>query len=171
MKIKIAHTEENWKPMHRHVIFALLLIALLINAFPWSGWALSLRPDFVAVLLLHTYIRGPSNFGFMTAWVFGLLMDITEGSLLGQHAATYVVLVYLVLHLSRRLQALNMQLQILYILPVLLGSQLVTLAIRLVSGADFPGWIYFLPSITGAAIWPLVYIRLKVPRRRKRNFD
>ena len=44
-------------------------------------------------------------------------------------------------------------------------SQLVTMLIGLISGADFPGWGFFVPAFTGAAIWPAVYLLLEIPRR------
>jgi rod shape-determining protein MreD len=171
MRIEITRIEEILEPTRRRLIYASLLIALLVNVLPWHGWALNLRPDLVAVVLLHWCIREPLKIGFLVAWVFGLFMDVAEGSLLGQHAMAYVVLVYLALLLSRRLQMFDMRFQVLHILPILLLSQLVILTIRLISGADFPGWTYFLPSVTGAAIWPIVYMCLEIPRRPRRDFD
>ncbi len=171
MRIEITRIEEILEPARRRLIWSSLFVALLVNVLPWHGWALNLRPDLVAVVLLHWCIREPLKIGFGAAWVAALFMDVAEGSLLGQHAMAYVILVYLALLLSRRLQMFDVRFQVLHILPILVLSQLVILVVRLVSGADFPGWTFFLPCVTGAAIWPVVYMSLEIPRRSRRSFD
>ncbi len=51
--------------------------------------------------------------------------------------------------------------QALQVLPMLLGTQVVMLAIRLVAGAEFPGVLWFAGSLFGALFWyPLTYLLL-----------
>ena len=165
MRVTITRIDEIPSPTSSVLIAVSLVIATLLNVLPWHGWALILRPDFFAVVLLHWCVREPHKIGFYSAWVFGLFMDVAEGSLLGQHSMAYVLLAFLALLLSRRLQMFDLRFQVLHILPLLLLSQLVTMLIGLISGADFPGWGFFVPAFTGAAIWPAVYLLLEIPRR------
>lgn len=167
MKTSIARIEEILLPTTIKLIILSLIVAILFNVFPWSGWALTIRPDFVAIVLLHWSAREPHKINFSSAWIFGLFMDVSEGSLLGQHALAYVVLVYLAKLLSRRLQMFELRFQVLHLLPLLFLYQLLILIIGLAGGGKFSGWSFFAPVLTGAAIWPIVYILLELPRQPK----
>ena len=49
-----------------------LLVGLMINLLPLTGWALALRPDFVALVLLYWGLHQPHRIGFLPAWLLGL---------------------------------------------------------------------------------------------------
>jgi rod shape-determining protein MreD len=87
-------------PVRGGFIVFTFVAALLINLLPWSGWALVLKPDFVALVVLYWCIQQPRKVGFTSAWLLGLIMDVAEGSLFGQHALAYSVLAFggIVLH-------------------------------------------------------------------------
>ncbi|MGA0032564.1 MAG: rod shape-determining protein MreD, partial [Burkholderiales bacterium] len=55
--------------------------------------------------------------------------------------------------------------QMLHVLPLLLFTDVVVLLVRAMAGADFPGYAYFLGSIAGAALWPVLTHLLKLPQR------
>jgi rod shape-determining protein MreD len=48
---------------------------------------------------------------------------------------------------------------------------LIVLAVRLVAGADFPGYKYFMGSLIGGALWPIVSGLLRLPQRRKSDLN
>jgi rod shape-determining protein MreD len=45
------------------------------------------------------------------------------------------------------------------------------LLVRAMAGADFPGYAYFLGSIAGAALWPVLAHLLKLPQRPRPDPD
>ena len=96
--------QELLLPVRPRFIFVTLLAALLANLLPWSGWVMWLTPDFVALLVLYWCIHEPRKIGFLTAWSLGLLMDIADGSLFGEHALAYCILAYAGMVLHRRVQ-------------------------------------------------------------------
>ena len=51
-----------------------------------SGAALLLKPDFLALILLYWCIQEPRLIGVGIAWCVGLLMDVTDATVFGQHA-------------------------------------------------------------------------------------
>jgi rod shape-determining protein MreD len=109
--------------------------------------------------------------GFGTAWGTGLLMDVADATLLGEHAFAYSLLVYLAIILRRRVLLFSAREQVWYILPVLLISQLAILLIKVYSGAYFIGWGYFLSSVTGTLLWPALSALIAVLLRIKPNPD
>lgn len=157
--------QELLLPVKPGFIVLTLVVALLCNLLPWSGWAIWLVPDFVALIVLYWCIHEPRKIGFLTAWCLGLLMDIADGSLFGQHAMAYIILAYAGMVLHRRVQRFAMTQQILHVIPLLLLIDLFMSLVRALSGADFPGYAYFLGSLSGAALWPVLTHLLKLPQR------
>ena len=88
-------------PVKPAFIVATFIAAAMVNMMPWTGYAAWLRPDFVALVLLYWIIDQPRLVGFTAAFSLGLLMDVAEGALLGQHALSYTILAYAGIALNR----------------------------------------------------------------------
>lgn len=157
------------KPASGRFMALSLILALIANLLPWNGVAVLFWPDLVAMVLLYWGIHQPRRVGLMTAWFFGLLMDIADGVLFGQHALAYVVMTYAAYFLHRRIQTFNLWQQALYVFGLLLLMQSLMLLVRLMFDAAFPGMLYFVASVVGAALWPTVSLLLQMPQRKKAN--
>lgn len=163
--------EEILRPAKTGFIVFTLFLALLINLLPWAGWGLLVRPDFVALVLLYWCIDQPRKVGFGIAWMLGLLMDVSDGSLFGQHALAYTIVAYAGIALHRRVQRFSITPQALQVIPLLLLNDIIILLIRLVAGSDFPGYWYFFGSIVGGLLWPALSYLLKLPQRPRLDPD
>ena len=148
-----------------------LAAALIVNLLPWSGWLLAIKPDFVALVVLYWCIHQPRKVGFASAWLMGLMMDVADGSLFGQHAFSYSVLAYAGIVLHRRVLGFTMRDQILHVIPLLLLSDIIVIIIRRVAGAEFPGFSYFAGSLIAGALWPVLSFLLKLPQIPRRDPD
>jgi rod shape-determining protein MreD len=169
--MQVMSPDEILLPVKPAFIVFSLMAAALLNLLPWSGWALWFRPDFVALVLLYWCIEHPRRVGFMSAFVLGLLMDVGEGALFGQHALAYTLLAFAGIVLHRRVRMFTLTPQIVHVIPLLLLTDLIILAVRSLAGADFPGYRYFIGSFVGGALWPLVSVLLKLPQRPKADPD
>ena len=158
-------------PVRAGFISFTLVAALLTNLLPWSGAWLWVRPDFVALVLLYWCIEQPRRVGFVAAWLFGLFMDVADGSLFGQHALAYSILAYAGIVLHSRVQMFSGTPQVVHVLLLLLLNDLIVLAIRLVAGAEFPGLQYFIGSFVAAALWLPLGALLKLPLRPRAGPD
>lgn len=159
------YAEEILRPVRRSYVAATLVVAFLLNMLPLTGWVLAIRPDCVAVVLLYWGIDHPRRVGFLPAFLLGLAMDTADGSLFGQHALAYTGLMFSAIALHRRVPLFGVRGQVLHVFGVLLTTQLIVLGIRAAAGSAFPGWWYFLPSLTGAVVWPLARHMLTAPLR------
>jgi rod shape-determining protein MreD len=162
---------ELLKPARLGFILLTLIAGLLLNLLPWHGLALSFRPDFVALVLLFWAIREPRKLGFAAAWIAGLLMDVGDGVILGQHAFAYTLGVYVAIMLHRRIQRFTLWQQAAHVLLLLLLLQTTMLVIRLFGGGVFPGPGYFLSCLTGAMLWPALSLLFLLPQRGRPNAD
>ena len=141
------------------------LISYLLNLASSTANVLWL-PDPLALTLIYWTIHHPRHVGMTIAFICGLLMDVQNGSVLGQQALAYVILSYSAYSLHRRLPWFGLAGQALHILPLLLVSQLVVLMIRLWFDGLWPGFPWFLQSFTGALLWPAASLILSLPERR-----
>ena len=156
-------------PVRAGTIVASFVGALLLNFLPWPDTALA--PDFVALTLAFWCVRQPRLVGLATAWVLGLLVDAGNGVLLGQHALAYSALAFGAIALSRRILWFESWGQMLHVLLLLEGAQLVALGVRLVAGAEFPGWSLFAGPLAATALWPALSWLLLIPQRRPIEID
>lgn len=156
-------------PAHPGFIAFSLILAFLLNLVPW-GRALWV-PDFLALVLVFWNVHQPRRVGVGLAWVFGVLMDVHEAGVLGEHALAYTVLSYAAITIHRRVLWFPLLGQALHILPLLLLAQLVTLAIRIIMHGAAPGFTYLLESLVAACLWPLLSVLLLAPQRRAVDKD
>jgi rod shape-determining protein MreD len=158
-------------PVKPAFIVTTLVAAAIINMMPWSGWIAWFRPDFVALLVLYWVIEEPRRVGFTAAFSLGLLMDVAEGALLGQHALSYSILAYAGMALNRRVHRFSLTAQVAHVIPLLILNDLIIVGVRLLAGADFPGYQYFLGSFVAGALWPIMSVLLKLPQRPRSDPD
>lgn len=146
-----------------------LLLAFFLNLLPW-GHVVGV-PDFVAVVLVFWSIHQPRKVGIGVAFFMGLLMDVHDAALLGENALAYTLLSYFAIMIHRRVLWFPARTQALHVLPLLLLTQTVQLAVRLLVSGKFPGWLYFAESFVSAALWPVVSWILLAPQRRAIDRD
>jgi len=160
-----ARPEEILRPARPWFILFTLLLGLAGNLFPFSGVAEVLKPDFLALVLLYWCIQAPRFVGVGTAWSVGLLMDVGDATVFGQHALAYAVLAYGAEYFRRRVLRFPLWQQAAQV-AVLLGLCAgIVLLIRYVAGAPLPRWTYVVPPLVGALLWPLVSVVLQWPQR------
>jgi rod shape-determining protein MreD len=146
-----------------------LLLALAVNLIPLGRQPA--MPDLLALVLVFWNVHQPRRVGVGLAFVFGLVMDVHEGALLGQHALAYTLLSYGAIALHRRLLWFPVPSQAVQVLPLFLGAHAVSLAVRLLAGGMFPGWNLLLAPVIEALLWPLATIVLLAPQRRPPDPD
>ncbi|MDP3031506.1 MAG: rod shape-determining protein MreD [Rhodocyclaceae bacterium] len=146
-------------PARGWFVYLSLCVALVLNLIPFGR--LPGIPDWFALALVFWCIHQPLKVGMGAGFFFGLVIDVANGSVMGQHALAYVLLAFAAGGLSRRILWFPVAQQALHVLPLLLGAQLVMLLIRLAAGAEFPGVLHFLSSFFAVLLWhPLNYVLL-----------
>ncbi|MCW5656048.1 rod shape-determining protein MreD [Hydrogenophaga sp.] len=160
-------------PANPVFIWFSLLSALMFNMlmnmglFGRAAWV----PDLLAVVLVFWSVHQPLRIGVGVAFTFGLVMDVQQGALLGQHALAYTALGFLAISMHRRLLWFSVPNQAIQVLPLFVAAHLLEMLVRLVAGGSFPGLSYLLAPVIEAALWPIVSVLLLAPQRRAPNPD
>jgi rod shape-determining protein MreD len=146
-----------------------LLLALVADMVPVGRQ--SAMPDVLALVLVFWNVHQPRRVGVGWAFVFGLMVDVQHGALLGQHALAYSVLSFGAIALHRRLLWFSLAVQALHILPLFALAHAVSLLVRLAVGGMWPGWPLLLAPLFEAMLWPLATVLLLAPQRRAPDRD
>jgi len=160
-----ASPDEILLPARPWFILLTLFLGLLGNLLPLSGVAQALKPDFLALVILYWCIQEPRYVGVGMAWILGLLMDVGDATLFGQHALAYAVLAYGAEYFRRRVLRFPLWQQAAQVALLLLFCAGLVLLIRVVGGAPMPRWTYMAPALVGALLWPVVSVVLQWPQR------
>ena len=167
MDLSPASRDSMRLPAPLRLLVSSFIIAFLLNLLPWSGLALQVCPDFVLLILLYWSINQPRSVGQGLGFLLGLLMDVANSALLGQHALMYVVAVFLAQLLRVRVLQLSLPAQALHIGAILLLAQLISVSLNLSMGRELPGALMIVAPIIGAALWPPISLVLVLPRLRR----
>jgi rod shape-determining protein MreD len=133
--------------------FAFGLVAMVL---PWSGVALALRPDFLLLALLFWALHRPSRVGLGVGFGLGVIADLLDGVVLGQHALAYVVGVYAVQYVRLRLLQFDPLRQTAQMLPVFLLVQFIVVLVGWLAAGPPAGIGVFLPALSGTLLWYVV---------------
>lgn len=146
-----------------------LLLNMLLNMGFWGrdAWV----PDLLALVLVFWTVHQPLRVSIGASFVFGLFMDAHQGSLLGQHALAYTVLSFFAITLHRRLLWFPVHSQALQVFPLFAAAHGISLAMRMMGGGVFPGWLLALAPILEAVLWPVATMLLLAPQRRAPDPD
>jgi rod shape-determining protein MreD len=128
-------------------------------------------PDFLALVLVFWCVHQPRMVGIGVAFFFGVVTDVHQAALLGQHALTYTTLGFLAVMVHRRLLWFTVPSQAMQVLPLFLTAHALELTVRMMSGSVFPGWSIVLAPLLETLLWPAVSVLLLAPQRRAPNPD
>ena len=160
-------------PANPVFIWGSLVAAMALNMLQNMGlWGRSAwEPDVLAVVLVFWSVHQPLRVGIGAAFVFGLLMDVHQSALLGQHSLTYTVLTFCAIAIHRRLLWFSVPSQAMQVLPLFALSQLLEMLIRLAMGGSLPGWSVLISPLLQAVLWPVMSVLLLAPQRRAPDPD
>ncbi|KAF0813813.1 Rod shape-determining protein MreD [Andreprevotia sp. IGB-42] len=159
-------TRQLLRPVSISFILFSFALALLINLLPWQAKIANLAPDFVAMMVVYWTLNQPRRIGIATAFILGIIMDVGDGNVLGQHALAYTVVAYLALSRQRLIAVFPFWQQALVVLGLLTLGQTLMVLIQLSLGAAFVGWTYFVGNVLAAVLWvPLCNLMLSHQRK------
>ena len=118
------------------------------------------------MVLMYWVIALPHRIRLVTAWIVGMIVDVLLGGLLGQHALSYVIVTYVAASVYQRLRMFSVWQQGAVIFVILGLSHIVGFWIESIAGLSQWSLWYILPAVTGALLWPWVFLLLRSLRRR-----
>lgn len=153
-------------PLKYTVIYLSLLVALILMILPLPDSVLLYRPNWVALALIYWSMALPKRVGLWFAFFTGIILDTSQGTLLGQHTLGLLVIIFLNMNFYQRIRVLVLAQQAVYVFLLLLIDQVLVAWVEGILGRPTPLLAYFGAPLVGMLIWPWVFVVLRDIRRK-----
>ena len=152
----------------RMPVVVTLVVGLMLTIMPLPGAIEPFRPDWLALLMIFWAMQLPRTWSVGSAWIVGIVLDVSYGTLLGQHALALCVIVFATIrfHLLMRVFPISQLTATVFALLAL--YQFILFWINGVAADSAPAVTYWGPVITGTLIWPFLFVFLSGVRYRAR---
>jgi len=157
------------QPSHTGFIWFTIGLVWLLSLLPWRSWEFA--PNLLLLVIACWALNEPRRVGLSTAFFFGILMDVHDGTRLGAQTLSFLIAVYGALLLARRIRHFSAVVQAVHLLPVFLLAEAVSRLVRAWLYAGWAGWDWAWSALLTAALWPLADMLLHMPQRRLDDTD
>jgi len=152
----------------RMPIILTYMIGLVLTMMPLPDSIAVFRPDWIALLVIFWAMQLPRTWSVGTAWVIGIVLDVSQGTLLGQHALALSCVAFITVRSHLLMRVFPLPQLTATVFPILATYQFLLFWINGVSGVDAPLITYWGPAISGTLLWPVVMSLLSGMRYRTR---
>lgn len=148
------------------VLLPSILVALMLHMWPVPEWLERIGPEWLTLVLIYWALAIPEHVGVTVAWIAGLLLDVTQGAILGQHAVGLVIIIYIIQMEYQRIRVFSLLQQALVVMLLVILKLVLVLWVSGMVGRAPDLTLYFMPALTSALIWPWLFIVLRDLRRK-----
>jgi len=153
----------------RSLILLTILMAVLLSLMPLPEILSPLKPYWVALVVIYWALETQDMISMGLVFLVGLILDILSGSLMGLHALSLVIMVFLVQRFRSRLRFFPPWQQALSVLGLLVNDRIILIWITILLGEPIPTWKYWLAPMVGMVLWPWLFLFLDRIRARMRQ--
>lgn len=150
-------------------VVACIVAALMLAIAPMPDWASPFRPDWVALTLIYWAMTLPRTYSIGTAWIVGIVLDVAQGTLLGQHAIALCFVAYIAVKFHLQFRVFPTSQMSATVFAILAFYQFILFWVNGIAGVNVPAVTYWGPVLTGALIWPLLALVFGGVRYRARS--
>jgi rod shape-determining protein MreD len=129
-------------------------IALALTVLPLPPWLDVLRPAFLVLAVLYWSINAPRTGGIAFGFFAGLMLDVFQGPVLGEHALALSLITYITVREHQRIRSKPAIQQALIVFGALTEYELVLFMIDGWTGHPVTSSLRWVHIVTGALIWP-----------------
>jgi rod shape-determining protein MreD len=130
------------------------LIGLVLTVLPLPSWVAPARPAFLVLTVLYWSMAVPRAGGIGLGWFSGLLLDVFQGPLLGEHALALSAAAYVFVKEHQRIRSKPVFQQALIVCVALGFYEFIVFAIDGWSGHALTSPLRWIHIVTGALVWP-----------------
>lgn len=142
------------------------LVALYLQALPMPSFLLYVRPDWLILVLIYWSLNLPQRVGSGHGFVWGLLLDLIEGTLLGHNAIVMSLVAFLCNIFYQRILMYSPLKQIAMVFLFLGVSQLIFQWLQGAFGMASSLSYLLIPTLVSAFLWYWIFLLLQHFRRR-----
>jgi len=131
-----------------------VLVALILTVLPLPPWLDVVRPAFLVLTVLYWSVNAPRAGGLALGFFAGLLLDVFQGPVLGEHALALSLITYIAVREHQRIRSKPAIQQALIVFAALILYEVVLFMIDGWTGHPVTSPLRWVHTVTGALIWP-----------------
>ncbi len=143
-----------------------LVVGLMLTIMPLGESLEPFRPDWLALLLIFWAMQLPRSWSVGSAWIIGIVLDVAQGTLLGQHAVALCLITFVTVRMHLLMRVFPLLQLTATVFALLSLYQFILFWINGVSGVSSPTIAYWAPVLTGTVLWPFLFMFLSGIRYR-----
>ena len=129
-------------------------VALILTVLPLPSWLDALRPQFLVLTVLWWSVNSPRTGGIALGFFAGLLLDVFQGPILGEHALALALVGYIAVREHQRIRSKPAIQQALIVFAALIVYEVVLFMIDGWTGHPVTSPLRWVHTVTGALVWP-----------------
>jgi rod shape-determining protein MreD len=130
------------------------LVALVLTVLPLPPALDLVRPPFLLVTVLFWSVNSPRTGGIAIGFFAGLVLDVFQGPVLGEHALALSLVTYIIVREHQRIRSKPAIQQAMIVLAALIVYEIVLFMIDGWTGQAVASAQRWVRPLTGALIWP-----------------
>jgi rod shape-determining protein MreD len=144
------------------------LIALVLTVLPLPTYLALVRPAFLVLTVLYWSIASPRAGGIGLGFFAGLLLDVFQSPVLGEHALALSIITYVAVREHQKIRSKPAFQQSLIVFAALLAYETILFAIDGWTHHPITNPLRWTHTITGAIFWAPVAAVLNATNDRRR---
>ena len=141
------------------------VVALMLEGLVFPTHLVWFKPEWTLLVILYWVIALPFKVGVGIAWFLGLLVDLLQGGVIGQHSLTYVLIAFSCAIFYKRLRMYHRWQQGIFVCLLVSINQLIGFWVDHYLGNAEPTLMIFMPAIVTGLLWPWSFVILRSVRR------
>jgi rod shape-determining protein MreD len=130
------------------------LVALILTVLPLPWWLDVARPAFLVLTVIYWSVNAPRAGGLAIGFFAGLMLDVFQGPVLGEHALALSLITYIAVREHQRIRSKPAIQQALIVLAALVMYEVVLFMIDGWTGHPVTSPLRWVHTLSGALIWP-----------------
>jgi rod shape-determining protein MreD len=152
----------------RWQVFFTALIALILTVLPLPTWLSLIRPAFLVLTVLYWSIAAPRAGGIALGFFSGLMLDVFQGPVLGEHALVLSLLAYIAVREHQKIRSKPAFQQSLIVFVALLFYETILFGIDGWTHHPITNPLRWTHTLSGAIFWAPVAAVLNATNDRRR---
>jgi rod shape-determining protein MreD len=156
-------------PSSPFTLWAVLTACLVLTTVPVPDFLHALRPPLLTMAVIYWAMMWPRLCGIGTAFVIGLVLDVLQGTLLGQHALALSLVCFITLKLHLQIRIFPLWQLTATVFALLFMDAFLVFWVDGIVDAPTQGLSRWAHVLAGAVLWPPVMAIFDRIRQRSEN--
>lgn len=149
-------------------MFFTVVIGLILTVLPLPPWLSIVRPAFLVLTVLYWSIASPRTGGIALGFFAGLMLDVFQGPVLGEHALALCLVTYIAVREHQKIRSKPAFQQSLIVFAALVTYEFILFAIDGWTGHPITNPLRWTHTVSGAVFWAPVAAVLAATNDRRR---